>query len=373
MTTCLSPNGPMVHKDGDPNRLFVATIDGVVLLERPAAGSTWRKAGRWLEGLHISALLHEPESGDLYASTHGDGIRRSQDGGRTWTDISAGLTKPNIFSLAATRRDGRVRLLAGSEPVSLFVSEDRGDTWVEEEAIGQMPGREKWTFPPPPHHAHVKSIGLDPADPDVLYGCIEQGALMKSEDSGRSWREITSYFKDTDKWYRDIHKLVALESDPRRLLMTTGMGLYRSEDAGDTWTQLTDLDFDIRYPDHLIVAPDDEDTLYLSGAGQSPDAWRATREAGATVRISRDGGRTWARGDQGLGPTDRPAIEAMSMAIHQGGHTLFLGNTDGDIYERGGDAEGWTCIWRGLSPVSKVGHYKPVQRQAPQPAAGPAA
>lgn len=364
MTTCLSPNGPMVHKGGDPDRLFVATIDGVVLLERPAPGSTWRKAGHGLKGLHVSALLHEPVSGDLYASSHGDGIWRSEDEGLSWSDASAGLTKRNIFSLAATKHGEGVRLLAGSEPVSLFVSDDRGATWIEEAAAGEVPGNDKWTFPPPPHHAHMKSIGLDGRAPDVIYACVEQGALLKSEDGGRSWREITSYFRETDKWYRDIHKLVVLESDSRKMFMTTGMGLYFSRDAGDSWDQLTDLDFDIRYPDHLIVAPDDENLLFLSGAGQSPDNWRSTHVAGATVRVSRDGGRSWERGDGGLGPTDRPAIEAMSISVHEGGYTLYLGNTDGDIYERPKGASDWTCIWRGLSPVSKVGHYKPVQPQA---------
>jgi hypothetical protein len=67
---------------------------------------------------------------------------------------------------------------------------------------------------------------------------------------------------------------------------------------------------------------------------------------------------------EGLDPDARPAIEAMSLAIYDGTHSLFLGDTDGDIYERAAGADRWSLISRHVGAVSKVGHYRHVQPPA---------
>lgn len=353
MILCLSPNGPMAH-EGPADRVLVATTAGVETLALGAGG--WRCEGLTLEGRHVSALMVEPTRGGVFAGVHGEGVYRSEDGGRSWAPASDGIDLPNIFSLNCNELDGAVRLFAGSEPVCLFRSLDYGRSWESLPAIGQMPGREKWTFPAPPFVAHLKSIALDPRDAEVLYGCIEQGALMKSADGGRTWRELDAYAREDDRWYHDIHKVVPLASDPDRIVMSTGVGLYRSADAGETWEKLTGSGFEIGYPDHLIVSPLDEDTMFVAGAADSPDVWRATKMAMATVLKSVDGGRTWADSSRGLPQRGRAAIEAMSLAAGPGGFTLFLGNTDGEVYESRDGAQSWTCIASGLAPVSKSVH-----------------
>ncbi|MEO6376508.1 MAG: sialidase family protein [Caulobacteraceae bacterium] len=355
MIVCLSPNGPMVHSgEGPAARVLVATTAGVETLARDGEG--WRRAGLTLEGRHVSALMVEPTRGGVFAGVHGEGVYRSDDGGQTWEPASDGIDLPNIFSLNCNIADGAVRLFAGSEPVCLFRSLDYGESWEAFPDIGQMPGREKWTFPAPPHVAHLKSIALDPWDPDVLYGCIEQGALMKSADGGRTWRELDAYAHEDDRWYHDIHKVVPLASNADEVLMSTGVGLYRSADGGETWGKLTGPSFEIGYPDHLIVSPFDEETVFVAGAADSPDVWRATKKAMATVLKSVDGGRTWAPASQGLPQRGRAAIEAMSLAAEPGRFTLFLGNTDGEVYESRDGAQSWTCIASGLAPVSKSVH-----------------
>ncbi len=89
-----------------------------------------------------------------------------------------------MFSLQCSIRGGEVTLLAGTEPVMLFSSTDYGRSWHAHPAIAELAGREKWTFPAPPHAAHLKSIAVHPAQPDIYYACIEQGALLKTSDGG---------------------------------------------------------------------------------------------------------------------------------------------------------------------------------------------
>jgi photosystem II stability/assembly factor-like uncharacterized protein len=359
MIVCLSPNGPMVHEGADaPSRLFVATMHGVARFDADRGTSQWRQVGTGLEQFHISALLFERAARRLYAATHSAGIFASDDLGETWNEASNGLTRKNVFSLAASITDGRSTLLAGTEPVMLFTSKDDGRSWQPHPAIEQMDGRDKWTFPAPPHEAHLKSITLDPVNADVCYACIEQGALLRSNDAGDTWTEISSYCRPDDRWYRDIHKIVPYGSDPRRLIMSTGSGVYRTADGGVRWEKLTGEDFEVVYPDHLIVSPLDDATVFVSGARSTPDVWRQTGFAGATVQRSRDAGRTWQQASNGLPVEERSAIEAMSVAAERDHYTLFVANTEGEVFLSDDEGEHWHRIASGLAPVAKCVHAK---------------
>lgn len=357
MVTCLSPNGPMVQRArAVPSRLLVATTSGVAIVDCERGTGRWTVPTVTLAGRHISALLFEPSRGGVFAATHGDGIFSSQDGGETWSAASNGLSFANVFSLNCVARNGEVTLLAGTEPVMLFSSDDYGRSWRAHSAIAEVPGREKWSFPAPPHVAHLKSIAVHPAEPDVYYACIEQGALLKTTDAGRTWRELSAYAHPNDRWYRDMHKLVPAYSDPRRLLMSSGVGVYRSDDGGGAWQKLTGDDFPIAYPDHLIVSPRDEQTVFVSGASTTPDVWRQTHVANSVVMRSRDLGGHWHAAAEGLPVTGRAAIEAMSIAITNDTYELFLGNTDGEVYASSDEGASWNRIASGLAPISKAMH-----------------
>jgi len=358
MVTCLSPNGPMVHAAGPaPSRLLVATTRGVAIVD-PGGPSRWTVTAVTLENRHVSSLLFEPSRGGVFAGTHGDGVFFSADRGETWVPAADGLTLANVFSLNYSIRDGEVTLLAGTEPVMLYSSADYGRTWRAHAAVGEMPGREKWTFPAHPHVAHLKSIAIHPAQPDVYYACIEQGALLKTTDAGRTWRELSAYAQPDDRWYRDVHKLVPVSQDPRRLFMSSGVGVYRSGDGGESWQKLTGDDFAIGYPDHLIVAPRDENTVFVAGASTSPDVWRQTHAAKSIVMCSRDGGLNWRAAADGLPVNGRAAIEAMSVAVGTRKYELFAANTDGEVYWSADEAASWTRIAGGLAPIAKAMHAK---------------
>jgi photosystem II stability/assembly factor-like uncharacterized protein len=371
MIVCLSPNGPSEHRcDAAPTRLAVATLDGAVILERTERGAAWEVARRVLAGHHVGSLLYEPKFGGLFAGAHDSrqygvadpgGLYYSADGGATWERRTEGLTIEHVYSLCAAYGAEGVAIYAGTEPVSLFRSLDYGRTWQELPAIREVPGTEKWTFPPPPHVAHTKSFLVDPRNARAIYAAIEQGALLKTEDGGRTWRELASYHRDDDFWYRDVHRIVARPNHPDELYMTTGMGLYRTADAGRTWEQLTDRDFRIGYPDHLVFSPLDDRTLFMSGAAQDPGTWRTSHFAAATVMKSRDGGRAWEPAGRGLPREMRANIEAMCIATHPGGFSLFAGDTDGEIWASDDGGESWLRIARGLGPVSKSGHFRNLQ------------
>jgi hypothetical protein len=92
----------------------------------------------------------------------------------------------DIWAFAA---DPRVagRLYLGVSPALLYWSDDGGASWKACEAIRRIPGYESWTFPPPPHIPHVRSVAPDPQVMGAVYIGVEEGGIYRSEDQGETW------------------------------------------------------------------------------------------------------------------------------------------------------------------------------------------
>lgn len=360
MTVCLSPNGLNEYRAvAPPTRLLVGTRNGVAVLERDRVGAAWQLSGRVLDGHHISSLVIEPTSGAVFAGVHWGGIFVSQDDGHTWERRTNGIVQEHVFTLRCqVRPDGRTRVFAGTEPVSLYWTEDLGRTWHDLSSLREVPGQENWTFPPPPHVAHVKTVAFDPRDANLFFVGVEQGALFKTTDGGQTWTELKGFSMLGDPIYSDVHQIKLRPSDPNEVFMPTGAGLYHSQDQGASWHELTGAGFRIGYPDQLVFSPEDDRTLYLAGSRTTPGDWRQTHTAHGTIMRSRDGGRTWDPSGRGI-PEDLHAnVEAMGMAAYPGGFALYAGTTDGDLFASEDRGETWGLMASGLEAVSKGGHYR---------------
>ncbi len=362
MIACLSANGQnFCLGEEPPTRLLVATIRGVNLLERASADAAWTDRGRTLDGHHCGSIVIEPRGGGVFAGMHDGGLYYSADGGETWELRTNGLTIEHAFSLAYANAGDDVVLYVGTEPASIFRSDDYGLSWRELAGIKGAPGSEKWVFPAPPHLPHTKTITVDKRNQNVVYAGVEQGAMFKTTDGGATWREIDEFSKPTDWTYRDVHLLTVHPDNSNELFLTTGMGIYHSLDAGETWKLEIDNSFRIGYPDHFIISPLDPNTIFVAGASRDPGQWRTTHYADGTIMKSRDRGLNWTDSSVGFPADRRPNVEAMSMAAYPGGFTLYAGTTDGIVFASSDSAEHWQQIAGDLAPVSKGRHYRALQ------------
>ncbi|MDP6173260.1 MAG: hypothetical protein QGF09_03735 [Rhodospirillales bacterium] len=192
-TAYLLPNGEsLTTGEGPALSLQVATVEGVVTLNRPDPEAPWVQTEHLLADRHIGSLLMEPGSGRLFAGAHAwGGLWVSDDGrGAAWRPLDQGLDRPHICTLAARRLAGKVTLFLGASSAPLYRSEDLGESWTEITSLLEVPDTDKWTFPPPPHIPHVKFINFHPGDPQTLFVGVEQGGLFKSTDDGESWTPI---------------------------------------------------------------------------------------------------------------------------------------------------------------------------------------
>jgi photosystem II stability/assembly factor-like uncharacterized protein len=362
-TMYLSPNGGPSKTEGagPPTRILIATLEGVVTLARDGAGASWTLADRSLAERHIGALLYEPVSGKLFAGAHSDGgLWVSDDGeGADWRQLTEGLDRPHIYSLAARDVGGTVTLLAGTSPAALYRSDDLGESWTEVKSLLDVPDTDKWTFPPPPHIPHVKNIAFHPTDVATIFVSVEQGALLKSTDDGKSWVELAAYSEPDEIAYRDVHRLLINPDKPDQFYLATGEGLYRSDDGGESFEHLTKRGDRMGYPDFLFFDPNDDNTIYIGGSYRNPGYWYEVAKAESAVLRSTDGGKSWVELKNGLPDPIVGAFEAMSMHHWPGGMTLVIGTATGQIYASEDEGASWQLIADDVMPVSKDDHHLP--------------
>lgn len=362
----LSHSGPNIYQSTAPsNQVLVGTKDGVAVVERDDGG-VWRVARRALPDRHISSIVIEPETGTVFAGAFFGGLHASTDGGRTWGRRDNGIAFEDIFSMAIAKVNGRSRVFAGTEPAHLYYSDDLGETWAEFRSLREVETVDKWSFPGPPHIAHTKFITFDPHNSDVIFACIEQGALLQSRDGGKSWKELNTlgFYKDTDRpstVFYDVHKAVIDPRNADNIYATGGAGLYCSEDGGTSWERRMSPQWaaDV-YPDALVMNPRNPDIILVGAAEHNPATWRNSHYAGGKVFKTTDGGHTWEQLRNGLPDTMRQEVGAMCMEDWGESFSVFAATTGGELYasEDGGDS--WSLIVKDLTPISKKGHYMPL-------------
>jgi photosystem II stability/assembly factor-like uncharacterized protein len=358
---CLSANGGTLSESERAARtLLVATVEAVIELRRDDARAPWRCARRdILPGRHVSALLHEPRSGLIFAGLHFQGgLQVSADRGLTWEPRNAGLASGHVYSLHVQYLGDRTVLYLGTEPAMLYRSEDLGRNWTALPGVLEVPETDKWFFPR--SVAHVKHIASHPSEPRTLYLCIEQGDLLKSVDAGRSWRPLTSLERPDDKFRRDMHRVTLSRDDPREIFLTTGIGMYHSTDGGETWERITDTGFVLGYPDPFFIHPTKPNVMFMCGAGMNPNPeWARTGTANPVFMRSTDSGRTWVEAMDGMPRPVRGNIEAVALhASREAGVELIAGTACGELYASRDEARSWTLIAERIPPVSKGPHFR---------------
>src|SRR5690606_23497377 len=213
-------------------------------------------------------------------------------------------------------------------------------------------------FPPPPHIAHVKQITWHPANLERLYLLVEQGALLVSEDDGKTWDENRAYADPSKDMFRhDNHRLLFREN-PREYLMCGGEGIHVTFDDGRTWRQVMSREDRIGYPDAMHVDPRNDSVVYVFGPRTGPGLWTKAGTSNPTVMRSRDFGETWQELRGGL-PADLVGnIEASALHRHGSDITLFFGTASGEVWQSTDDGENWTRIAADLPPIAKNGHFR---------------
>ncbi len=334
-----------------------------------------------LDGEILREVVQGPiNPNHLYAATATE-IHVSEDGGASWKWVpSGGIDYRDIWAMGVhPTRPGE--LYVGTLPAAVYVSENGGRSFRELSVFRQLPEYSRWTFPPPPHTAHIRCITLDARVPDEIVVGIEEGGVARSRDRGGSWEDIsgppspTAYPEYNDpsgqlpyqagqheqgRVYRDVHLVIRHPTRLETLYATTGIGSYRTDDGGESWSPM-EYGMGRAYAIPIATHTAAPDRVFLGAAENGPTSWTGHRTVRAgpfnTIRFSRytseqtggalsailcsdDTGKTWRPLSRGL-PVKHPHM-ICGIAIHpQDRDTICAAYTDGAVYMSHDVGESW--------------------------------
>jgi photosystem II stability/assembly factor-like uncharacterized protein len=219
----------------DPDTIFAGT--------RPAALFRSTDGGRQWQRLRVDMVEECPNVGVprvtaltvdpsdhhiIWAGVEVDGVRRSLDGGETWTRIAGGLNDPDIHDVAVRTAGNRNTVLT-STPREIFTSTDKGESW-QGLGIGKQFGL-----------PYCRSLALKTDDPNTVFVATgdgaagSTGAIQRSKDGGQSWERLPLPVEPNSP----IWAFATNPADSGLILACSHYGeLYTSQDAGDSWGKL---------------------------------------------------------------------------------------------------------------------------------------
>ncbi len=361
-------------------RVLVGTRKGAFVLSSDGQRTDWQVSGPHFPGwevYHVKGSPVDPQR--LYASQSsgwfGQVVQRSDDGGESWATVGNrfgyqepagthlyydGTPRPfefkRVWHLEPSLTDADT-VYAGVEDAALFRSTDGGQEWEELPSLRQHRTAPAWA--PGAGGMCLHTILLDPATPGRMYTAISAAGAFRSDDAGASWTPINQGLRSEGipdpqaEVGHCVHRIAQHPTRPNTLFMQKHWDVMRTDDAGDTWREVsgnlpTDFGFVIdvhaHEPETVYVVPITSDSHPFPVDGQLR-VWR-----------SRTGGEEWEPLTEGLPQRDCYVnVLRDAMAVDQLDECgIYFGTTGGQVYASADAGDTWTSIVRDLPPVLSV-------------------
>jgi photosystem II stability/assembly factor-like uncharacterized protein len=361
-------------------RVLVGTRKGAFILTSDGKRERWDVSGPHFAGWEIFHLKGSPADPDrLYAAQHtswfGQLIQRSNDGGRSWEALGNafvydgvagthqwydGTPHPWEFNRVwhlEPAHDDPDMVYAGVEDAALFRTTDGGHTWSELSGLRRHGSGPSWQ--PGAGGLCLHTILLDPSNGQRMFVAISAAGAFRTDDGGATWKAINRGLRsegipDPDAEVGHcVHRIAMHPSRPDVLFMQKHWDVMRSDDAGDSWREVSgNLPSDFGFPIH--VHAHEPETIYVVPI--KSDSEHFPPDGRLRVYRSRTGGTEWEALTNGLPQRDcyvnvlRDAMAVDSLDACG----VYFGTTGGQVYASADAGDTWTAIVRDLPAVLSV-------------------
>jgi len=361
-------------------RVLVGTRKGAFVLTSDAKRKSWDVNGPHFGGWEIYHLKGSPADPErLYASQgtgwHGQVMQRSNDGGKTWEAIDNkfaydgvagthqwydGTPHPwefkRVWHLEPSLTDPDT-VFAGVEDAAMFKTVDGGRSWQELPGLRTHGTGSKWQ--PGAGGLCLHTILIDPSNHARMFIAISAAGAFRTDDGGATWKPInkglfSKYIPEpTAEVGHCVHRIAMHRSRPQTLFMQKHWDVMRSDDGGDSWREVSgNLPTDFGFP--IDVHAHEPETVYVVPI--KSDSEHYPPDGKLRVYRSRTGGNEWEALTNGLPQRDcyvNVLRDAMSVdALDACG--IYFGTTGGQVYASPNGGDTWTPIAEHLPPVLSV-------------------
>jgi photosystem II stability/assembly factor-like uncharacterized protein len=361
-------------------RVLVGTRKGAFVLTSDGTRKRWDISGPLFAGWEMYHLKGSPvDPNRLYASQStgwfGQQIQRSNDGGQTWEPVGNtfvydgvpgthqwydGTPRPwefkRVWHLEPSLNDPDT-VYAGVEDAALFRSIDGGQTWQE---LPELRGVKGHLWQPGAGGMCLHTILLDPSHVERIFIAISAAGVFRSDDAGKTWRPMNRGLKSpyelpdpNAEVGHCVHRLAMHRSRPGVLFMQKHWDVMRSDDAGESWREVSGnlpsdfgftIDVHAHEPETIYVVPIKSDSEHFPPDGK------------LRVYRSRTGGHEWEALTKGL-PQRDCYVNVLRDAMAVDGLDacgVYFGTTGGQVYASADAGDSWAPIVRDLPAVVSV-------------------
>src|ERR1700744_1108785 len=358
-------------------RLLVGTRKGAFVLTSDGKREQWDVSGPHFAGWEIYHVKASPVNPDrVYASQSsgwfGQLIQRSNDGGQTWEPVGNkfaytgetgthqwydGTAHPwefkRVWHLEPSLTDADT-VYAGVEDAALFRSTNGGKSWEELAGLRRHGSGPRWQ--PGAGGMCLHTIILDPSNAQRMYIAISAAGAFRTDDAGQTWLPINRGLKsqqipdpDADVGHC-VHRIAMHSSRPDVLFMQKHWDVMRTDNAGDLWEDIGgSLPSDFGFP--IDIHAHEPNTVYVVPI--KSDSEHYPPDGKLRVFRSRSGGNDWEALTKGLPQKDcyvNVLRDAMAVdALDPCG--IYFGTTGGQVYVSADSGDSWTAIVRDLPAV----------------------
>jgi photosystem II stability/assembly factor-like uncharacterized protein len=377
-------------------RLLVGTRKGAFILTSDGKREQWDVSGPHFAGweiYHVKGSGVDPNR--LYASQSsgwfGQIIQRSDDGGKTWNMPGSdpkelesegpmpkgesnkfvydgvpgthqwydGTQHPwefkRVWHLEPSLTDPDT-VYAGVEDAALFRTTDGGKTWRELPGLRAAKGN---LWQPGAGGMCLHTILLDPSQPKRIFVAISAAGAFRTDDGGETWRPINQGLRSeqipdpTAEVGHCVHRIAMHRSRPGVLFMQKHWDVMRSDNAGDLWDEVSgNLPTDFGFP--IDVHAHEPETIYVVPI--KSDSEHFPPDGQLRVYRSRTGGNEWEALTKGL-PQSNCYVNVLrdAMAVDSLDECgIYFGTTGGQVYASADSGNSWNAIVRDLPAVLSV-------------------